>query len=225
MKRGKIEGRGIIGLNDFRYVLGKLLFIENKDLFTAELSKIIEIREEDTGVLMLSYYDEKQGMMFAVLGAGYAEEDDFVCGNRCPAGTVYALGYYHFENRSYMRISKDFDDEEIQANIKMIENHYSISEKNKKFMAIKDLDGWRAPNFPNDLKVVLSKQGCRLESVWVGLTDILSEDEMKGILLNDVTQSELGVKRGETILFSKKFISSSESESIKDLEYALIAEL
>ncbi len=88
--------------------------------------------------------------------------------------------------------------------IENIDEFYYTDSEVEKCRAIKELDPFRHPDFPDDIQVIFFKEGARPEGIWVRTTKLQGHDKdtflLEGKMLN-APHADFGVTCGDTILF------------------------
>lgn len=165
--------------------------------------------------VVYGYIDPTDGLMLEVLGAGkqapkYFYFKDPYEGERITikASEVEDVEFMYFPDLE-PRFKKKFTPriEELKK--------YDADEKLEETRKLGFLDELRSPQFPDDVKVVLMKEGLKPEEVWVHMTEP-GDHEIIGVLLNQPYQ-DYGVNKGDTIGFNVKETDDKKILCFKDL--------
>ena len=164
------------------------------------------------------YIDPKDGMMLEVLGVGkqapkYFYFKDPYQGKRISLQAseledVEFMFFPELENRFYKKFVPRI--EELKQ--------YDASEQVEESRKLDFLDGCRNHQYPDDVEVLLIKNGLKKEKVWVHITG-LGEHCINGTLLNEPFQN-FGIRNGENISFNvrKKPGSPEQVECLIDFD-------
>ena len=158
--------------------------------------------EKASHAVFYGYIDPKDGLMLEVLCAGkqapkYFYFKDIYQGGRLtiPASKLETVEFIFFpdlEPRFYKK---------LLPRIETLKE-YDGQEKLEETRKMDFLDSLRSLQYPDDVKVVLQKDGFKPEEVWVSLTEP-GDHELLGTLLNQPVQ-DYGIKKGEVIAFNVK---------------------
>lgn len=183
----------------FRPFYHHVCALELNDKLTKRLKNCPEI-EKSSHAVVYGYIDPEKGLMLEVLGAGkqapkYFYFKDPYEGRRISIsiGDVADVPFVWFEKlepRFYKKYAPRI--EKLKQ--------YDASEDLEKSREFDFLDGCREPSFPDDVRVLFSKEGLKPEECWVRITG-LGDHVLIGRLLNQPYQ-DFGVKEGDTITFS-----------------------
>lgn len=192
----------------FRAVYKTICAFELND-YLRDVIKDCPEAEKSNYAVFYGFIDPKKGLMLELLGAGkqapkYFYFKDPYEGKRVsiPASKVADVECVYFEKvpgkyqQAYdlriKKLKKHFDDEAL--------------EKTRKFGF---LDGLRDPQFPDDVKVRLMREGVDPEDVWVRMT-APGDHEIRGIMLNQ-PHSNFGLNKGDEVGFN---VHEMEDKSI-----------
>ena len=98
-------------------------------------------------------------------------------------------------------VNADFDIEKYTSHAMEIFRHYNDDEKILVLRALPLLDESRNEEYPDDIMVFFSKDGCAPEGMWVRYEDYTEDHDILGELLNQPNQN-MGVNRGDMVKFS-----------------------
>jgi hypothetical protein len=147
-------------------------------------------------ILCLCYIDSTCGMSFHFLTFADFEtgEVDFLCYRSEVENNVMLITRYdeNIEAKIYKGDMSVFDER-----LKLIDKHYHNDVKVLPTRNIKEIDHLRYNINPDDIRVLLRKEGLQIEQVWVRLTEI-ENGNLTGILLNE-PNSDFGVNANDRV--------------------------
>ena len=189
----------------FRPFYHHVCALELNDKLSKRLKNCPEI-EKASHAVVYGYIDPEKGLMLEVLGAGKQAPKYFYFkepyeGRRITisisdVADVPFVWFEKLEPRFYKKYAPRIE------KLKQYDPPEDV-EKSREFGF---LDGCREPSFPDDIRVVFSKEGLNPEECWVRMTG-LGDHFLIGKLLNQPYQ-DFGVSEGDTI----KFAVHKESE-------------
>lgn len=145
---------------NFRDVEKKLCIIVDE-----QTAKLLASDVEANALLCMGYVDHTAGLTYEALAlANYCDGDYSVVWEakeislKIRAGSVADKIIMPIENKVLMNKFKFRTD--------ILENYYTNAD-NLKCRAIKELDEFRHPDFPDDLTMILAKTGNKPERIWV----------------------------------------------------------
>ena len=167
-----------------------------------ELIKNCPDATKSSHAVTYGYIDPEKGFMLEILGGGkqapkYFYFKDPYEGERIsiPATEVEDVEFIFFPDLE-PRFRKKF-----QPRIDELKK-YNVSEKIEKTRELDFLDGLRSKVFPDEIRVILIKDGLEDETVLVRMSD-LGDHVLIGELLEQPKQ-EFGISKGDTIEFNAK---------------------
>jgi len=182
----------------FRAFYHNLVAIKATDFLKQKLEGYPDA-DQANYVLVYGYIDSKKGLMLEILAGG-------------KKGTKYFRFFDPARKRSNISVKEVedaelffFDDEDgrlherYAAKLNTLEKKYAVSEDLEKTRMFGFLDTCREQAFPDDVRVVFLKNGCKPEECWVRITG-LGDHVIQGILLNKPYQ-DFGIKKGEPLSF------------------------
>ena len=165
--------------------------------------------------VMYGYIDSDDGLMLEVLGVGkqapkYFYFKDPYEGERITikASEVDDVDYMFFPDLE-PRFQKKFAPRIAEL------KKYDASKELEETRELSFLDGVRSQQYPDDVKVILMKDGLKSEEVWVHMTN-LGDHALIGKLLNQPYQ-DYGIDKGDSIEFNVKKDDEGNVICFKDL--------
>lgn len=186
---------------DFRKLYHRLVYIHCPDILNKISKAGLEIDDSKDGVIAYGYIDETCGLSFSVLNSamirdeveivkGAKDEKAFMILRR---GSVAECSYVDLEEAGCFY--PEYDDV-----ISMIRNNYAPKNEVKESMRTMEfLDEFRNADYPDDVAVIIFKEGFKMEQVWVRCENV-TEEMLYGTLLNEPNQN-YGVHEGDKIGF------------------------
>lgn len=200
---------------DFRAVYGHFcLFPRNKTF--DKLADSIPYYEECDSVLTYGYIDHTAGLTMEILAAAvhvgntvhYLPSDSKVR-QICRVGSLGGEDFIVIEHEGNLR--KQFED---KLNIL---SGYQVSDEIERTREEPALDELRHPFYPDDVKVVLLREGLTPEECWVRIEGIGPEAVMEGTLLNKPDQ-DFGVNLSDSLCFRLLETGDGEYMCIADFD-------
>ncbi len=152
--------------------------------------------------VVYGYIDSKKGLMLEILGAGkqapkyfYFKEPYEGKKISIPASDVKDVEFIYFPKLE-PRFRKKYESHIAKL------SKYAVPEDLEKSRTFEFLDELRDLQHPDDIKVILMKEGLNPEEVWVRLTG-LGEHVLIGTLLNQPYQN-YGINKGDPVHFNAK---------------------
>lgn len=190
-----------IGDTNFRVLYHQIVFIKTSQKFKERLGKKIEQIAEEDGFLAYGYIDDEAGLSFRILCPANIRDNKMSRGDFIDDVFIIIqrgqLNDCEYMDMDYCDINvDDFNDE-----IKIINDNYKCSsEQTEEMRKFTFLDGVRSTEYPDDIQVILYKDGMQLEQVWVKCWSF-TEDKLFGKLLNEPDQN-YGIHCGSIIGFT-----------------------
>lgn len=155
--------------------------------------------KEATGVAVYGYIDHQAGLSFELLACAKENSDGtitFYDGNDT-ISAKYRVGSVADSELIIV------DDKELENNyiekIEMIKDGYQVDEAVIATRKVEIIDGSRSPEYPDDVLVVLFKDGNQPEGCWVRCEG-LGENCLIGVLLNE-PNADFSIHAGDTLEF------------------------
>ena len=165
--------------------------------------------------VVYGYIDPKEGLMLEILGAGkqapkYFYFKDPYEGEKITikASEVEDVEFMYFPDLE-PRFQKKFAPRIAEL------KKYDASKELEETRELGFLDPLRSPQYPDDIRVVLTKDGLKAEEVWVHMTN-LGDHMLVGTLLNQPYQ-DYGVNKGDSLEFSMKETDDKKILCYKDM--------
>ena len=191
-----------MGYKNFREVYHKLAIVIDNGYCANSLNiagdKVVPDGIELNSSLVYGYIDKSAGFSYKVLGLTYYDEGDYtlVWPNDEVGLTVRAECFHNFE---IIPIENKALEKRFSTMLKITNECYSTEEDNK-LRSITRLDKFRHEDYPDDIKVILFKEGMKPEQVWMRTTEYLKENEnllfLRAELLNQPYEN-FGVNLGD----------------------------
>ena len=178
----------------------------------AELKKVVKDcpdADKATHAVFYGYIDPEDGLMLELLCVGKKAPKNFYFkdpynGERVTikASDIDELDFVYFP---------EIDEKFLKTYASRVDalKQYEPEEKLAKTRELDFLDGFRSPQYPDDVRVVFLKEGLKPEEVWIHMTH-LGDQVIWGELLNQPYQ-DYGVNRGDSIEF---YIRDTEDKKI-----------
>lgn len=174
---------------NFRDVEKKLCIIVDE-----QTAKLLSPDVEANALLCMGYVDHTAGLTYEALAlANYCDGDYSVVWEakdvslKIRSGSVANKIIIPIENKVLMN--------KFKFRIDLLENYYTDSEV-VRCREIKELDGFRHPDFPDDFAMILAKEGNKPETIWVRAISYIGANEnimaIKVQLLNE-PYSDFGI--------------------------------
>lgn len=192
----------------------------------ADLKKVVkDCPEADkaTHAVFYGYIDPEGGLMLELLCVGKKAPKNFYfkdpyTGKRVTikASDLDELEFVFFP---------EFDDKVLKTFAPKIDplKEYDADEKLEKTRELAFLDEFRSPQYPDDVRVVLLKEGLKPEEVWIHMTHP-GDQVLCGKLLNQPYQ-DYGINRGDPIDFYVRDIEENKIVLVKDFDERNYSEL
>lgn len=190
-----------IGETDFRRLAYQIIYIRSTPELQKALCKSFDVRKEDDGFLAYGYIDSQAGLSFRVLCSANIENNALNCGKyQKEVGFIIRRGQLNdsiYLDLDYCEIDTSVFDEYISA----INDGYKCeSEQTVEMRKFAFLDKFRSSDYPDDIQVILYKEGLKPEQVWVKCW-AFTEKDLFGKLLNE-PNADFGVHEGNLIGFT-----------------------
>lgn len=154
--------------------------------------------EQANCMLVYGYIDTEAGLTLEVLAAGYQEDDSYRFFDGSDRTRFFIrVGAVENEEFGYFGDNEDFR-KRYAEKLDMIKD-YAADEEVEKSREMGFLDGSRHPHYPDDVQVLLVREGFNTEACWVRIVG-LGEHWIMGTLLNEPEQA-FGYHIGEKIAF------------------------
>lgn len=185
---------------NFRKLYHRLVYIRCPELLKRLEGSGIEMVRDSDGVIAYGYIDEQCGLSFHVFGAASVKKGVIVKGNKDEKAMLLlrrgSVAECTFVGMDDMGVTYP----EYDALIKMVRDNYDTKNKAKEEMRrMEFLDDFRHDDFPDDVTVIIYREGLQPEQVWMRCCD-LSKEMLYGILLNEPNQN-YGVHKGDKVGF------------------------
>ena len=145
---------------NFRDVEKKLCIIVDE-----QTAKILSPDIEANALLCMGYVDHTAGLTYEALAlANYCDGDYSVVWEAKDVSLKIRSG--SVANKIIMPIENKVLMNKFKFRIELLENYYTDSEV-VRCREIKELDGFRHPDFPDDFAMILAKEGNKPETIWV----------------------------------------------------------
>ena len=190
-----------IGETNFRNLYHQIVYIKStpelKQRFTEDLGRV----GTTDGFLAYGYIDNEAGFSFRVLCSATIENNKLLRGKFIKQ-TGIIIRKSEFNDCEYIDLSYcDIDTSDFEEYIAMINSCYKCkSQQTEEMRSFGFLDDVRNIDFPDDIQIILVKEGLQPEQVW-GKCWTFTKDELFAKLLNEPNQ-DFGVHNGSVIGFS-----------------------
>lgn len=167
---------------NFRDVEKKLCIIVDE-----QNAKLLSPDVEANALLCMGYVDHTAGLTYEALAlANYCDGDYSVVWEAKDISLKIRSG--SVANKIIMPIENKVLMNKFKFRIDLLENYYTDSEV-VRCREIKELDGFRHPDFPDDFAMILAKEGNKPETIWVRAISYIGANEnimaIKVQLLNE----------------------------------------
>lgn len=174
---------------NFRDVEKKLCIIVDE-----QNAKLLSPDVEANALLCMGYVDHTAGLTYEALAlANYCDGDYSVVWEAKDISLKIRSG--SVANKIIMPIENKVLMNKFKFRIDLLENYYTDSEV-VRCREIKELDGFRHPDFPDDFAMILAKEGNKPETIWVRAISYIGANEnimaIKVQLLNE-PYSDFGI--------------------------------
>ena len=174
---------------NFRDVEKKLCIIVDE-----QTAKLLSPDVEANALLCMGYVDHTAGLTYEALAlANYCDGDYSVVWEAKDISLKIRSG--SVANKIIMPIENKVLMNKFKFRIELLENYYTDSEV-VRCREIKELDGFRHPDFPDDFAMILAKEGNKPETIWVRAISYIGANEnimaIKVQLLNE-PYSDFGI--------------------------------
>lgn len=174
---------------NFRDVEKKLCIIVDE-----QNAKLLSPDVEANALLCMGYVDHTAGLTYEALAlANYCDGDYSVVWEAKDISLKIRSG--SVANKIIMPIENKVLMNKFKFRIDLLENYYTDSEV-VRCREIKELDGFRHPDFPDDFAMILAKEGNKPETIWVRAVSYIGANEnimaIKVQLLNE-PYSDFGI--------------------------------
>lgn len=190
-----------IGETNFRNLYHQFVYIKGTPDFLKSLSNSIEINKDDDGIIAYGYIDDQAGFSFRVLCSANIKNNILSTGKyNEKIGIIIRKG--QFNEFEFMDLDYcEFDTSKFDKYIDVInENYRTQSEQTEEMRNFAFLDEVRNNDYPDDIQIILVKEGLKPEQVWAKCW-AYTEDELFAKLLNEPHQ-DFGVHNGSIIGFA-----------------------
>lgn len=190
-----------IGETNFRDLFHKIVYVKSTPELLKGLSDNIEINAEDDGFLAYGYIDEEAGFSFRILCSANISKGGLTRGafNK-DVGVIMRRGQLNeFE---YMNLDgSNIETSDFAEYISVINDVYKCeNQQTEEIRGFTFLDSFRNSDYPDDIQVILVKDGINPEQVWVRCW-AYTDNELFGKLLNE-PYNDFGVHNGSIIGFA-----------------------
>lgn len=194
--------RRFVDIREFRYFDKKYVLIVNANdrAWLMVRAAGFQVRPDDNAILTFAYIDHDAGISFSVMAAAKVYPDGRVAIGLSNQNTGLLLRQDSFEGRFL-----PYDEMEylipFERRADTIRNNYNYGQGVQEVRDIREIDGIRAPGYPDDLMVHFFKQGVQPEGIWCRVTGTNHENyHIVGKLINE-PYANLGVHSGDTVEF------------------------
>lgn len=186
---------------NFRDLCHQLVYIRCPELLKRIAGNGMEIDSSKDGVIAYGYIDEECGLSFHIFAAAGIKDGTEIVRCNKDEKSMLILRRGSVADCMYLDLSEDNAlYEEYESLIKAIQDNYDTDNKAKEEMRYMTfLDEFRHEDYPDDVAVVIFREGMNMERVWVRCVDV-TEEMLYGILLNEPNQ-DFGVHEGYKIGF------------------------
>ncbi len=193
-----------IGETDFRELFHKIVYIQPTEDVRSNLVKNMWFRAKGSGFLAYGYIDNQAGFSFRLICSANQRNGLLTCGE-FHKETEYIIrrGYINdccFLDTAFLGLDESDYDKDIREYIHAIDECYKCSDESEEMRKLTFLAPLRSPDFPDDIQVLLYKEGMHTEQVWVRCY-AFTDNELFGLLLNEPHQN-FGVHNGSIIGFA-----------------------
>ena len=195
-KRG--ESMSQINSFSFRQLAGHYVLLTNipRERLHVYHSEFLHL-EGDNALLTYGYIDHNAGLSFEVLCFAKVFENgklELRPGNESISFKIRYDGMVG----DVVILSYDISMAEYSKKVKMISEGYNHSDEVNEIRKFKEIDADRHPQYPDDVKALLFKDGVKTEIVWIRTNKII-DGKIAGILLNQPNSPMFGLNRGDIV--------------------------
>lgn len=168
-----------MGYKNFREVYHKLAVVMDNgycaNTFKLVADKVIPEGVEYNSVLAYGYIDKSCGFSYKVLGLTYYEDGDYtlVWPSDEIGLTVRGECFHHFE---MIPVENKALEKRFSNMIRITNECYSTKEDDV-LRSLVRLDKFRHEDYPDDIRVILFKEGMKPEQVWMRTEQFLAEQD------------------------------------------------
>ena len=167
--------------------------------------------EDADSLLVYGYIDHQNGMMLEVLAKGYKTDNGYVFDE--PDNTVSCK--IRLEDEKDLELTEVEIDEDRYADKYASLYIYGKNESINKTRWNRDVDEFRDRYHPDDVRVVLVKDGLNMETCWVRMDDVF-EDVITGTLLSTPVQ-DFSLSEGDAVSFTVMEFEDGEKLAVCEL--------
>ena len=183
--------------SSFRAFYHHFIYLENG----AVLEKVLEdsLTSDDTGAIVYGYIDEMAGLSFQIVELASLKNNKLRT-HKLPNHAMYVIRYGNIKNHRYLDLSQiDMDLTPLKGFEQAIRKQYDTENKDKEIIrSLEFLDPFRFDEHPDDIAVILFKEGLKPEQVWVRGNRVNYDHKIFGELLNEPS-ADFGVHKGDSI--------------------------
>lgn len=158
-----------MNINDYAFRdLYRSLVITKSEIMLDQFSEIMEVPSRCDSIFSYCYIDNEAGMSFECLHPAVFDTEEIVQRTNIEHGFKIRSGYYR-SHESPMKIIPDGEKHLSPLFKEYIEsfNQFYSSEDLEEIRAVTAWDSLREPDFPDDIKAIIYKEGMEPEQVWV----------------------------------------------------------
>ena len=162
----------------------------------------VEIVSESDGVTAYGYIDEQCGLSFHVFGTASIKDGVELVIGRKDEKAMLVMRRNSVAECEFVGLEEvNIVCPEYDSLIKMVRDSYDTDNQIKEEMRrMKFLDDFRHDDFPDDVTVIIYREGLQPEQVWMRCCD-MTQEMLYGNLLNEPNQ-DYGIHKGDKIGFS-----------------------
>lgn len=167
--------------------------------------------KEANSLLCYGYIDPTAGLTYQTVAATMYVDGDYsvvdtakVISMKIRADSVSSEDIIPIQNKALFR--------QYSYIVENIDEFYYTDPELEQCRAIKELDQFRHPEFPDDIQVMFVKDGYRPEGIWVRPIKIHGEDNgtfvLEGRMLN-TPNANFGLSAGDTVVFATGIVDNA----------------
>jgi len=189
---------------DFRELFHRVIYIKPTKEVIEHLAEDMDIYLKDRGFLAYGYIDNQCGFSFRIICSAHIRNNKLEYG-AYDSQRLYIIRRGYVNCCSFAFI-EEYDveisdlEESALKHIRDIDMLYKCREETEQMRKFMFLDPFRSKEYPDDLQVILFKEGLQLEAVWVKCYTY-TDNELFGLLLNEPEQ-DFGFHEGSIIGFA-----------------------
>lgn len=153
--------------------------------------------EGDNALLTYGYVDHEAGLSFEVLCFAKYGPDKHIELRPGNDKTTFKIRYSEMIGDVEI-LPYDISMHEFYKKVKIVSEGYYYSDQLQAIRMFEAIDADRHPQFPDDVGVLLYKEGLQMERVWVR-TSSIENGKIVGTLLNKPHSSGFGLNAGDKV--------------------------